>query len=38
MEMYATRMMAIHDLLKANVLVLPEDPGMSSLGMVVILN
>ncbi len=33
MELYATRMMAIHDLVEENVLKLPEDPSKSSLGM-----
>ena len=37
MELYATRMMAIHDLVDENVLKLPEDPKRSSLGMHVIL-
>ena len=37
MEMYATRMMAIHDLLDAKVLALPKDPSRSSLGMHLIL-
>jgi len=33
MELYATRMMAIHDLVEENVLQLPEEPSKSSLGM-----
>ena len=33
MELYAARMMAIHDLVDENVLNLPEDPSKSSLGM-----
>ena len=33
MELYATRMMAIHDLVEENVLKLPKDPSKSSLGM-----
>ena len=33
MELYATRMMVIHDLVDENVLKLPEDPSKSSLGM-----
>ena len=33
MELYATRMMAIHDLVEDNVLKLPEDTNKSSLGM-----
>lgn len=37
MEMYATRMMAIHDLVEENVLKLPEEPSKSSLGMHIIL-
>ena len=37
MELYATRMMAIHDLVEDNVLKLPEDSKKSSLGMHVIL-
>ena len=37
MELYATRMMAIHDLVEENVLKLPEDSKKSSLGMHVIL-
>ena len=37
MELYATRMMAIHDLVEENVLKLPEEPSKSSLGMHIIL-
>ena len=37
MELYATRMMAIHDLVNENVLKLPEDTSKSSLGMHIIL-
>ena len=37
MELYAMRMMAIHDLVEENVLKLPEDPSKSSLGMHIIL-
>ena len=37
MELYATRMMAIHDLVDENVLKLPEDTSKSSLGMHIIL-
>ena len=37
MELYATRMMAIHDLVEDNVLKLPEDSKKSSLGMHIIL-
>ncbi|MBQ5601193.1 MAG: sigma-70 family RNA polymerase sigma factor [Clostridia bacterium] len=33
MELYATRMMAIHDLVEDSFLKLPEDPSKSSLGM-----
>ena len=33
MELYAIRMMAIHDLVEENVLKLPEDTSKSSLGM-----
>ena len=33
MELYATRMMAVHDLVESGVLKLPEDPEKSSLGM-----
>ena len=38
MELYSTRMMSIHDLLESKVLVLPEDPGKSTLGMIIILS
>jgi len=37
MELYATRMMTIHDLVDENVLKLPEDTSKSSLGMHIIL-
>ena len=37
MELYAMRMMAIHDLVDENVLKLPEDTNKSSLGMHIIL-
>ena len=37
MELYATRMMAIHDLVDENVLKLPENPKQSSLGMYIVL-
>ena len=37
MELYAMRMMAIHDLVDENVLKLPEDTRKSSLGMHIIL-
>lgn len=37
MELYAMRMMAIHDLVDDNILKLPEDPSKSSLGMHIIL-
>lgn len=37
MELYSTRMMAVHDLVDNGVLKLPEDPGKSSLGMRIIL-
>ncbi len=37
MELYAARMMAIHDLVEENVLKLPEEPSKSSLGMHIIL-
>ena len=37
MELYATRMMAIHDLVEENVLKLPEDTSKSSLGMHIVL-
>ena len=38
MELYATRMMAIHDLVEDGVLKLPKDPKNSSYGMHIILN
>jgi len=38
MEMYAMRMMAIHDLVEDGFLTLPEDPKASSLGMCIVLN
>ena len=37
MELYATRMMAIHDLVDENVLKLPKDTSKSSLGMHIVL-
>ncbi len=37
MELYATRMMAIHDFVEENVPKLPEDTSKSSLGMHIIL-
>ena len=37
MELYATRMMAIHDLVDENVLKLPENSKQSSLGMYIVL-
>jgi len=37
MELYATRMMDIHDLVEENVLKLPEDTSKSSLGMHIVL-
>ena len=37
MELYDTRMMAIHDLVEENVLKLPEDTSKSSLGMHIIM-
>ncbi len=37
MELYSTRMMAVHDLVDNGVLKLPEDPGKSSLGMRIII-
>ena len=37
MELYAMRMMAIHDLVEENILKLPEDTNKSSLGMHIIL-
>ena len=37
MELYATRMMAIHDLVEENILKLPEDSHQSSLGMYLLL-
>ena len=37
MELYAMRMMAIHDLVDENILKLPEDTSKSSLGMHIIL-
>lgn len=37
MELYDTRMMAIHDFVEENVLKLPEDTSKSSLGMHIIL-
>ena len=37
MELYAIRLMAIHDLVEENVLKLPEDTSKSSLGMHIIL-
>ena len=37
MELYAMRMMAVHDLVDGGVLTLPEDPGKSTLGMHLIL-
>ena len=37
MELYAIRLMAIHDLVEENVLKLPEDRSKSSLGMHIIL-
>lgn len=37
MELYAMRMMAIHDLVDGSALKLPEDPSKSSLGMHIIL-
>jgi len=33
MELYASRLMAIHDLVENSFLSLPEDPSKSSLGM-----
>ena len=38
MELYAIRMMAIHDLVEDGVLKLPKDPKNSSYGMHIILN
>ncbi len=38
MELYATRMMAIRDLVDDGVLKLPDDPKKSTLGMCIILN
>lgn len=37
MELYAARMMAVHDFVEENVLILPEDTNKSSLGMHIIL-
>ncbi|MBO5227413.1 MAG: hypothetical protein J6B39_00285, partial [Lachnospiraceae bacterium] len=37
MEMYAIRMMAVHDLVEENYLELPKKPDKSSLGMYFIL-
>ena len=37
MELYAARMMAIHDFVEEKVLKLPEDTSKSSLGMHIIL-
>ena len=37
MELYAMRMMAIHDLVDDSILKLPEDPSKSSLGMYIVL-
>ena len=37
MELYSSRMMAIHDLVEQNFLTLPEDPDKSSLGMHIVL-
>ena len=38
MEMYAMRMMVVHDLVNADVLKLPKDPSKSSLGMHIVLH
>lgn len=37
MELYAARMIAIHDLVEENFLKLPEDTSKSSLGMYILL-
>lgn len=36
MELYAARMMAVHDFVEDNVLILPEDTNKSSLGMYIL--
>ena len=38
MELYAMRMMAIHDLVEEGYLKLPDDPSKSSLGMALFIN
>lgn len=38
MELYAMRMMAIHDLVEEGYLKLPDDPSKSSLGMALFMN